>query len=181
MKFGACRGTSSRVHRLEPEDVIHDDQVNETFNHQGKTDLATVKCWGCKVTTLAEIMSRRDRKRAGEYPCSDGTRVNLQRGGSRAGFKVEKPPVPHAVFPPMSPKALGNFPHSRHRGGLWRHGRSQLCRPPSAHYCAWGLCQLTQFGSMWFSQSGRTTAKRDWQCCGRATSAFGSARLRCRD
>ena len=57
-------------------------------------------------------MSRRDRKRAGEDPCSDGPRVNLQRGGSREGFKAEKPPVPHAVFPPMSPKALGHFPHS---------------------------------------------------------------------
>ena len=60
--FGHARAVEGQHHHLVPEKVIHGEQVDNTFDWKTQVHMATVKGWGCKVTTLSEIQSRLAQK-----------------------------------------------------------------------------------------------------------------------
>jgi hypothetical protein len=60
--FGHARAVEGQHHHLVPEKVIHGEQVDNTFDWKTQVHMATVKGWGCKVTTLSEIQSRLSQK-----------------------------------------------------------------------------------------------------------------------
>ena len=43
IKFGHRRTTVSNTVHMKPDDVIHSDQVKDTFVHESKTQMSTVK------------------------------------------------------------------------------------------------------------------------------------------
>ena len=51
-----------------PDGVIHGQQIHKTLEHHRKETALCVEGWGGNTTTLAEIHTRKDRKRNGEDP-----------------------------------------------------------------------------------------------------------------
>ena len=98
--FGHRRWTEATIQKLTEERMIHKEQVNEEFKHHCKDGLAQVKNWGCKITSLREILDRKDKK--------EGREANHRN--AKAVIRLGKvvfpaihglPPVP--MFSPTSP------------------------------------------------------------------------------
>ena len=46
---------------LTPKCVVHDEQVDKTFENESTNRVAEMKTWGCKVLKIADIMQRKAR------------------------------------------------------------------------------------------------------------------------
>ena len=79
--------------------------------------MSIVKSWGCKITSVDEILQRQARKRAGEDPMG-GRPAGITRSSGAEILKV-RPKVPTFGDPPVSPAAKAQYaPSSPNIGGF---------------------------------------------------------------
>ena len=104
MRFGSNRNVSCQDHELTPAGVVHKDQVGMQFESSANKHESECKVWGVKVTSVSEILGRRNKLEGKPAPTAE----QIQR--SILGVHGDKvyPTVPSlADFAPHSPSFKG--------------------------------------------------------------------------
>ena len=93
---------------MQPKSVVHEKQVQKTFEVESTSRVGEMKSWGCKVLKWGDIMQRKHRndKEKGRVVVAPGAHgASFGRSASRGDL----PPVPIGGFIPPSPQAAGVF------------------------------------------------------------------------